>query len=269
MGAGVLMESAAITAERTAYRKIKQLLGNPRAIAEPRGNDMGFPDFGFTFKVEGKVVDLHFEFKMNRNAPMGSSRRWRFDGEKFTVPDAEREEEILLMLAMNSSPECINNGRRLLGELRKHFDERVKDISTSTFGVERDTKARRQKMEEFKKKAGILTIAKGIENSAFGAGIIQRYRRKWREVLRPSAAYSMLFFVIGDSIWFVDELGSLDYIQKQGIARLFGAEQIPELKGLRARVEARISPKITEGKMDVIAITRLTGDPQTQGLQIF
>ncbi len=264
-----MSQSAANQAEREAFRKIKQLLGDVTVLVRPAGSSQSFPDFAFTKKIDGNVVDIFFEFKMNTRAPMGSSRRWRFDGEDFSVPDDTRLEELILIDALNQSKESKQKAAALLTKLRTFFDPRVTNISTSTFGVEPDTAMRQQKMLAFKNNAGPLTISGGVKDERLGKTVVDRYRRKFAESRRSKAAYSVCFFVIGNEMWFVDEYGSLNVDKQKEIARLFGVEEIPVLKDLSARVEARISPKISEKKMDVNASTRLNGRPSTSGVKIF
>lgn len=265
------MASTSNSAERTAFNHIKKLIHNPTVFASPRGSDQGFPDFGISFKDNNVVVDLHFEFKMDNRSPMGSSRRWKFDGESFSVPDATREEELVLMEVMNNNPTTVINAHNMIDKLQKYFDENVDQISTSTFTIVKDKKERQEKITNFKNKAGVLTLQKGGFDPSIGPSIIQRYKRKFAAAIRPRAQYSVLFFIIGNHMWFVDEHGHLDFDNKKMIARMFGAEEIPALRedDLRAQLEVRISPRPVDGKLDVNASSRLISTPNTKGLQIF
>lgn len=256
-------------AEKTAYMHVKKLISNSTTFALPKGSDQGFPDFGISFKDGKEIVDLHFEYKMNSRSIMGSSRRWRFDGREFSVPDNTREEESVLIDVMNNNPTTVVNAHNMIDKLQEYFDPGVDSISTSTFGIIKDKKERAEKITAFKNKAGVLTLQKGGFDPSIGPSIIQRYKRKFKEVIRPRASYSVLFFIIGNHMWFVAEHGSLDYDKKKMIARLFGAEEIPVLDDLRAQLEVRISPRPIDGKLDVNASSRLVSAPSTPGLRIF
>lgn len=264
-----MSQSAANQSEREAFRKIKQLLGDATVLVRPAGSSQAFPDFAFTKKIDGNIVDIYFEYKMNSRAPMGSSRRWRFDGEQFSVPDDTRIDEMILIDVLNQSSEARQKATALLTKLQQLFDPRVQNISTSTFGVEPDTYLRQIKMIEFKAKAGNLTISSGVKDQRIGSTILERYKRKFADTRRAKATYSVCFFVIGNEMWFLDEYGRLGTEQQRSIAEMFGAKEIPVLRDLSARVEARISPKIPDKKMDVNASTRLNGRPSISGVKIF
>lgn len=264
-----MSQSAANQAEREAFRKIKQLLGDATVLVRPAGSSQTFPDFAFTKKIDGNIVDIFFEYKKNSRAPMGSSRRWRFDGEQFSVPDDTRSDEIILIDVLNQSNEARQKATALLVKLQQFFDPRVQNISTSTFRVEPDTYLRQLKMVEFKARAGNLTISSGVKDERIGSTVLERYKRKFAGARRAKAAYSVCFFVIGNEMWFLDDYGRLGKKQQRSIAEMFGAEEIPVLRDLSARIEARISPRIPEKKMDVNASTRLNGRPPTRGVKIF
>ena len=78
-----MSERAAEQAEKQAFEKVKKLLPVQKVIASPAGSATNFPDFGFRINIGKKIVDLHFEYKMDYKAPMGSMRDWIFDGNKF------------------------------------------------------------------------------------------------------------------------------------------------------------------------------------------
>lgn len=88
----ILEESAtteALKFERAAFNKIRSL-PEMKAFVTPRGKTNTFPDFAFSTNVDGKVVDLHFEYKKNAVAQMGGLTRWSFDGASFSSTCGKR-----------------------------------------------------------------------------------------------------------------------------------------------------------------------------------
>lgn len=266
------VSSNAEQAEKQAYSKLLNVmsLSAKDAWAAPAGFSTDFPDFGFRFQVGTKKVDLWIEYKADAKAQMGSMRDWIFDGNKFITPNATAEKEELIEI-MNSTPEAIKNGKRLLSDLKKYADPKITRIYSGTMTIESDKLKRRNKLINFANNTENYQIAK-IDNTILGQGIIKHYKKKFKGGLRRDANYSMLLMMIGNEIWFVDENGSLTgNEQKQVLARL-GAVNLPTLSNLKAQLEVRIQPRGLSApnkpvSIDVMASFRLSGKP-TSGYKV-
>jgi hypothetical protein len=256
-------------AERQAYLSVKRLLGNPRSFQQPRGSAAGFPDFGFTLNTYEGRVDLHFEYKKNRKARLGSTHKWKFDGDTFFYDHNPTEEEELIAAMLNKTPVAKANGQRILQGMQNHFDSRITEVSGTSFNVETDVKVRAKKIAKFKQKVNPLTIAPPIVLTDDEDVVLSRYKRKFKKSIRPTTQYSVLFMLIGNEIWFVDEHGYLPEEHKKMIARLFGNENIPVLKSLATQIEARISLGTVRPRIDVVAESRLVNSGITPGYTIF
>lgn len=253
-------------AEKDAYNKLlkKLSLTSKDAWAAPAGFSTDFPDFGFRFQVGDKQVDLWIEYKADAKAQMGSMRDWIFDGNKFTTPSLSPEKEELITI-MNSTPEAVKNGKRLLNDLKKYADSRIQKIYSGTMTIESDKNKRRQKLLNFANSTENYQIAK-IDNTTLGQGIIKHYKKKFKSGLRSDADYSMLLMMIDNEIWFVDESGRLNPKEEQQLKEKFGANNLPTLSNLKAQLEVRIQPRglSAPGKpvsIDVMASFRLSGKP--------
>lgn len=252
-------------AEIDAFNKLKKLLGNPEAFAEPAGFDTGFPDFGFRVNVDRKNVDIHIEYKADPKAQMGSMRDWLFDGKKFTTNDNKSADKETLISVMNASPECVKNGQRLLNDAKKYFDKRVQKIYSGMLTIETDKKLRRAKLLNFVHNTANYQLAK-IENAQLGQKVLDHYHAKFKKSERSDADYSIMLMMIGKEIWFVEESGSIGVSSKQKVAEKFGVQTIPVLNALKANLEVRIQPRGLSSpdkpvSIDVMANFRLAGRP--------
>ena len=258
-------------AEKLAFERLSKRLGKTTAFAKPAGFDTGFPDFGIRMIIDDKKVDLHIEYKADAKAQMGSMRDWVFDGTRFSTPDNTSDEKKDLIDIMNSSPECIKNGKRLLGDFKKYADPKITKIYSGMMTIEKDQKVRRKKLENFAANTNNYQLAK-IQDSTLGKKIIEHYESKFKKSKKSDADYSMLMMMIDDEIWFIDEIGTATKEVKQGILEKFGAKSIPVLSNLGAALEVRIQPRVLSapGKpvsIDVMASFRLSGKP-SNGLKV-
>ena len=235
-------------AEINAYNKLKKLLGNPEAFAKPAGSATDFPDFGFRILVNTKKVDLHFEYKADAMAQMGSMRDWIFNGSKFTGPTLTPEKEQLLEI-MNGTPEAIKEAKRLLKDLQTYFDPKVRTLSSGSLGIITDKKERKKQLFNFATNVDNLQIA-NIANKSLGDKIKSHYHKKFHANLNSDADFSILFFMIGSTIWFVEETGNLDQKSKEAIPQYFHTNKFDELPALVANLEVRISPRPGKAAID-------------------
>lgn len=252
-------------AEINAFRKLKKLLGDPEAFAEPAGFDTGFPDFGFRLAANKKIVDVHIEYKADAKAQMGSMRDWVYDGKAFTTNDKKSEDKQTLIAVMNADAECKKNGNRLLNDFKTYFDRRVTKIYSGVLTIEPDKKVRRGKLLNFTHNTENYQLAK-IENATLGQKILDHYHNKFKKSIRSDADHSILMMMIGDEIWFIEETGSLDRDGKQKIAEKFGVRNIAVMNQLKANLEVRIQPRGLSApdkpvSIDVMANFRLAGRP--------
>lgn len=253
-------------AEKNAYNNLLKKIGltSKDAWAAPAGFSTDFPDFGFRIQIGSKQVDLWIEYKADSKAQMGSMRDWVFNGSKFTTPNPTPEKEELIDI-MNNTPEAIRNGKRLLNDLKKFADPRIKSIYSGTMTIESDKDKRRQKLINFAESTNNYQIAK-IDNTLLGQGIIKHYKKKFKSGLRRDSNYSMLLMMIDNEIWFVDEAGQLSPKEQQQLLDKFGTNNLPTLSNLKAQLEVRIQPRglSAPGKpvsIDVMASFRLSGKP--------
>jgi len=265
------ISSNAQLAEKLAFEKLSKKLGKTTAFAKPAGFDTGFPDFGIRMIIAGKKVDLHIEYKADSKAQMGSMRDWVFDGTRFTTPDTTSDEKNDLIDIMNSSPECIKNGKRLLNDFKKYSDPKITKIYSGMMTIEKDQKERRKKLENFAAKTNNYQLAK-IQDSTLGQKIIEHYETKFIKSKKSDADYSMLMMMIDNEIWFINDAGTASKEVIQGILEKFKASSIPVLSNLGAALEVRIQPRglSAPGKpvsIDVMASFRLSGKP-SNGLKI-
>ena len=254
--------SAAQQAEIQAFKKVSKKLNKPTAFAEPAGFETSFPDFGFRLIMGGKKVDLHIEYKADAKAQMGSMRDWIFDGDKFTSPSDSSEKQDLIAI-MNDSETAITNGKRLLKDLQKHADPRIKTISSGTMTVEKDKVSRYAKLKNFAAKTDNYQIAK-INDASMGNKIISHYKKKFKLSQNSDATASALLMMIGDEIWIVDKTKTFTPQMETAVAVMLGGDKLPPIGKLQAQLEVRIQPRglSAPGKpvsIDVMASFRLSG----------
>jgi hypothetical protein len=259
-------------AEIKAFNSVKKLLGNPEAFASPAGFATGFPDFGLTIYVNKKRVDLFFEYKADYKAQMGSMRNWTFDGREFDAPDAKTDEDKQQLLeVMNNTKEAIANGKRLLKDFNLYFDVpqkpvyKFKKISSGMLSVEKNIQMRKTRLEHFANNTENYQIA-NIDSAVMGKKILDHYHKKFLANLNPKADHSIMFMMLDDTIWFLEETGNLTYQEKKMVAQLFGVTEISALRDPKAKLEVRIQPRGLSGggkapSIDVMASFRLSGKP--------
>lgn len=252
--------------EKAAFTKFLAALNPLRAttFVKPMGFDAGFPDFGFTYTVDGKRYDVHVEYKMDARAQMGSMRDWKFDGSKFLTPDTESSSKEELIFIMNVSQDAISNANRLLKSFKDVFGSKITEISSGMLSQFKDMAERREKLKEFARKTNNYMIAK-IENETLGEKIINHYVKKFKQKIRPGTKDSVLLMMIGDQLYFV----SGDMPPK--LEETLGGK-IPKIERLKAKLEVRIQPRglNTPNKavrIDAMASFRLSGGI-TSGLRI-
>lgn len=252
-------------AEINAYNKLKKLLGDPKAFAEPAGFATGFPDFGFQLMIDQKQVDIHIEYKADSKAQMGSMRDWVFDGSKFSTNDKNSSDKETLIAVMNNNKDCVQNGKRLLKDAKQYFDKRVSKIYSGMLTVESNKDMRRSKLLDFVHNTKNYQLAK-IESADLGQKILDHYHHKFLRSIRSGADHSILMMMIDNELWFLEERGSLSSDGKKKVAAKFGVTNIATMSALKANLEVRIQPRglSAPGKpvsIDVMASFRLAGKP--------
>lgn len=261
------VNAAADAAEKKAFRVMKNLLGNPEAFAEPMGSEAGFPDFGFSINVNKKRIDLFFEYKADHKAQMGSMRNWIYNGSKFTVPpkDAKDENKALLLEIMNSTTQAKREANRLLKDFKMYFDKRVTSISSGVFSVISDSKMRKKKAALFASNTDNYQIA-NIEDDRLGQKIEDHYYKKFKANRQPGADGSMLFMMMGDTVWYMTS-ERVSSSEQKTVFELMGTSSVPKLPSLTAKLECRVQPRHTElnkpkaARLDVLAVFRLAKRP--------
>lgn len=252
--------------EKVAFKKVKSKLGNPEAFAQPAGFETSFPDFGFRLYLDKKAVDIHVEYKADAKAQMGSMRDWIFDGSsnKFKTASKDSVKTDLISL-MNESKDCVANGKRLLKDFKKYFDKKINKIYSGMLTIESDKKVRKAKLKVFASNTDNYQLAK-IDDKKMGDMIISHYKKKFKKEVRSDADYSVLYMMIDDELFFVEDTSGSTPKMVKDLHDLLGVRSVPKLDGLKAKLEVRIQPRGLSspdkpGSIDVMASFRLSGKP--------
>lgn len=265
------VSAKAQAAENNAFKNLGNKLGSQaKAIVSPAGFDAGFPDFAYRVTLsDGAKIDLHYEYKADYKAQMGSMRDWHFDGNKFSTPDKKSEAKQELISVMNDTPLAIKNAKRLLADLNKYFDKDVKKIYSGALSIIKDKSTRKLMAQQFADQTDNYQIAM-ISSPAMGDKIIDHYKTKFKKNLKGGSDASLLFMFLKDKIWLVDTSGRLSASQKQEVARIMGLTKLDPLSGLEAKLEVRIQPRglnspSKHASIDVMASYRLAKAPIAGG----
>jgi hypothetical protein len=256
--------TAAQQAEKNAYNKLHKLLGNPKAFAEPAGFETAFPDFGFTLMIDKSPVDLHIEYKADAKAQMGSMRDWIFDGKKFTSNDTSNEDKKDMLEIMSMNKDCVNNGKRLLSDLKEYFDKRVTKLYSGVLTVVQDKQERRAKLINFTQNTKNYQLA-NIDDTSMGDLIISHYKNKFKKS-RIGNNPSALMMMIANELWIVEKTSNLSQSSLEKVYQRLEVDKLNYLNNLKAKLEVRIQPRglSSPGKpnsIDVMASFRLSGKP--------
>lgn len=268
MASGV--SSKAQQAELRAFQALGEKIKIAKPLVSPAGFDAGFPDFAYRLTLpSGRTVDLHFEYKADYKAQMGSMRDWIFNGTKFTTLDTESESKAELLAVMNNTPAAINNGKRLLADLKKYFHPDVDHLFSGSLTVVKDKETRRALTREFMNGTDNYQIA-NISDSTMGDKIVTHYKNKFKKNLKPGSDVSVLFMMLKDTVWMVDQIGTLTAAEKTELARAMGLSTLDPLRNLTAKLEVRIQPRGMSGttkmpSIDVMASFRLASAPAGGG----
>lgn len=261
------MADKAFQDEIDAFKKVQKILGKKATVfQEPAGADAGFPDFGFTVNLGDKKIDCHIEYKNSPTAQMGSMRDWHFNGTKFATPDTQSNQKQELIEIMNNTPLAIQNGKRLLNDLKKHFSSDVKTLYSGSLTVVKDKMQRRVLTENFAKNTHDYQIA-NISDTTMGNRILTHYKKKFaKSRVTGRAQGHVLMMMIKDQLWYIDTYGRVTNNDLADLATLFGVGKLNKLGGLTAGLEVRIQPRglTSPGKptsIDVMASFRLKGRP--------
>ena len=131
--------------------------------------------------------------------------------------------------------------------------------------IESDKKVRKAKLKIFASNTDNYQLAK-IDDKKMGDMIISHYKKKFKKELRSDADYSVLYMMIDNELFFVEDTsGSTPKLQKE-LHDLLGVTKVPKLDGLKAKLEVRIQPRGLSspdkpGSIDVMASFRLSGKP--------
>lgn len=267
MALGVSSNAAA--AEANAFKKVGKLLKGKQLVS-PAGFDAGFPDFAYRIQLtSGKIVDLHYEYKADYKAQMGSMRDWIFNGRKFITLDTENETKEALLQVMNNTPLAVRNGKRLLNDLKNYFSSEVTQLYSGSLTVIKDKDARRAAIQEFVKNTANYQIA-AISDDSMGSKIVDHYKKKFHKNLKGGSSGSILFMMLKDTIWMVDTAGSVSKKDMNEVAWRMNLSELSPLKNLIANLEVRIQPRGLSSpakpvSIDVMASFRLKSAPAGGG----
>ena len=259
----------AMAAEHKAFANLGKKLGDAKPIVSPAGFDAGFPDFAYRVMVGNKKIDLHYEYKADYKAQMGSMRDWHFDGRQFSTPDTKSESKQELIDIMNSTPVAVKNGKRLLDDLKKHFHKDVKRLYSGSMTIVKDKDTRKTLASEFAKNTDNYQIAQ-IVDARMGNKIIDHYKTKFKKNLVNGSQASLLFMFLKDKVWLVDTTGSLSNGDMKALAEMHGLTDFDALGNLTAKLEVRIQPRglnspSKPASIDAMASFRLASAPKGGG----
>ena len=265
------ISGVALAAEGTAFNALGQLLGPKSSpIVSPAGFDAGFPDFAYRVGMnDGTTIDLHYEYKGDYKAQMGSMRDWHFDGAQFLTPDLTSESKQELISIMNNTKIAVDNGKRLLADLKKYFHKDVKKLYGGSMNIVNDKSTRKALAQEFANNTRDYQIAK-ISSSVMGKKIVDHYKTKFKKNLKPGSQASLLFMFLKDKVWLVDTTGKISNEHKAEIAGMMGLAKLDPLKNLEAKLEVRIQPRglnspAKPARIDTMANYRLAKSPTGGG----
>lgn len=267
MALGVSAKAQA--AEMAAFKAVGKKLGG-QPIVSPAGFDAGFPDFAYRVTLaSGSKIDLHFEYKADNKAQMGSMRDWIFDGTRFVTHDTKSESKQELIAIMNATPEALKNGKRLLDDLKKHFHKDVKALYSGSLTVISGKDERKIMTREFMNATANYQVAQ-IQDPSLGNKIIDHYKNKFKKNLKSGSQGSILFMMLKDTVWMVDTSGRISPAEMTEVAKMMGLNSIDKMSGLKAKLEVRIQPRgmnspAKPASIDVMASFRLNGAPAGGG----
>lgn len=256
--------TAAEKAEKDAYSKLSKILGNPDAFAKPAGFGTSFPDFGLTLMLNTGPLDLHIEYKADAKAQMGSMRDWIFDGKKFTSNDMGNEDKKDMLEIMSASKTCVENGKRLLKDLKTYFDPRVTKLYSGVLTIISDKTLRRSKLLDFVEFTKNYQLA-NIDNTSMGDLIISHYQKKFKKS-RIGSNPSILMMMIGNELWMIEKTSNVTNDMVDKVFQKLSIGKLNNLKDLKAKLEVRIQPRGLNSpnkpnSIDVMASFRLSGKP--------
>lgn len=265
------VSAKAQAAENNAFKALGKKLGSKsKAIVSPAGFDAGFPDFAYRVTLkDGSIVDLHYEYKADYKAQMGSMRDWHFDGRRFSTPDSKSESKQELIDVMNGTKIAVENGKRLLSDLKKYFHKDVTKLYSGSMTVIKDKDTRKALAQEFANNTRDYQIAQ-ISSAVMGQKIIDHYKTKFKKNLKRGSKASLLFMFLKDKIWLVDTTGTLSPAHKAEVATMMGLSKLDDLKNLEAKLEVRIQPRglnspSKPASIDAMASYRLAKAPAAGG----
>lgn len=256
--------TAAQQAEKNAYNKLSKLLGNPEAFAEPAGFETAFPDFGLTLMIDKNPLDLHIEYKADAKAQMGSMRDWIFDGKKFTSNDTKNEDKKDMLEIMSMNKTCVENGKRLLKDLKDHFDKRVTKLYSGVLTIQPDKQLRRANLLKFVENTKNYQLA-NIDDTSMGDLIISHYKNKFKKS-RNGSNPSILMMMIANELWVIDKTSNVTSPMIDSLYRRLNVSKLNQMSSLKAKLEVRIQPRglsspSKPNSIDVMASFRLSGKP--------
>ena len=141
--------------------------------------------------------------------------------------------------------------------------------------VEKNKDVRRKKLIAFTQNTQNYQVA-NIDDVILGQKILDHYHKKFHANLNRGADTSILFMMINDEFWFIEETGgTLTMEEKCQIVKRFGSNlnSIPVFPTPKAKLEVRIQPRhikkpSTPVSIDVMANFRLSGRKPTGGVKV-
>lgn len=275
----VLKESPASLAHESSIAKALEYRG---AViwAEPKGSDAGWPDVGATFMLPSGNLHVHAEVKMNKTDPMGSLRKWTFDGNQFTAPGPLTDDQIMILEIMNANESVKDRASLFLTLLQKYFDPSITNISSGSLSVIPDKQERYNRavkfVEQAKKEFGgtgqnFQLSTPRIEDPRIGAGTLNHYKRKFKP---KGDGENLMMFVLGNEMLLVEPITVEPSVYKDFLATMQvpSIEKMPTSFNGTLEVRAQLRGFSGQGtkpvRIDVMASLRAPGLKKISGTPI-
>ena len=250
--------------------------------AEPKGADAGWPDVGAAIKLPetGKTVNLHIEAKMSKRDPMGSLRKWEFDGTKFDAKGDITDNQELILEVLNGSKDVKGRAKKMLSLLKKYFHKDVKEIKSGSFSVIKDKTERYEKTKEFVKNAkeefggsgnNFQLSSPAIKDTRIGKMILDHYHNKYK----AKAGENVIMFVLGSEVYLHPKSPKLPAAVEKELYELLGVKDIPTIPAdfsgsleVRSQVRHLSKKGAKPTSVDVMAVLRGEGLSKIKGAKL-
>lgn len=243
--------SNALAAEKAAFKKIGELTGGV-VFQKPAGFDGGFPDFGYTVTIDGKDIDLYFEYKMDDNAQMSGISTWSYKNNTFYTNRTDDEAQTIINL-MRRDQGVKKNAQSIL--------DIVKGLLGRKIGVTFDSGClganKRKLIKQFDELVAGNKVLGTIKSSMLGNTFKNIYINKYKKAKSTRSNDSVLLMMIDNKIWMLDKDGvTIDELKK--IRKMLDnkSQTIPAMRSVTCTLGVRIITR-SNGSIETKALLKL------------